>query len=187
MDPLLITVPERIETPRLVLRPPRAGDGPAVNEGVLETIEQLQMWMPWSRPTPTVEQSEAWCRKGQANFLARTDLPILLLDKETGAFVGGSGLHAIDWTVPRFEIGYWVRRRCTGQGYVTEAVHGITAMAFDALNAERVEIRMDDNNRRSWRVAERTGFQLEGIIRNDNRGPDGSLRNLRVYSKIRRA
>jgi hypothetical protein len=29
MDPLLIEVPDRLETERLVLRCPRAGDGPA--------------------------------------------------------------------------------------------------------------------------------------------------------------
>ena len=32
MDPVLIEVPERIETERLILRCPRPGDGPTVND-----------------------------------------------------------------------------------------------------------------------------------------------------------
>ena len=38
MDPLLIEVPERIETERLILRCPRPGDGPTVNEAEREMI-----------------------------------------------------------------------------------------------------------------------------------------------------
>ncbi len=29
--------------------------------------------------------------------------------KSDGAYIGGSGLHRIDWSVPCVEIGYWLR------------------------------------------------------------------------------
>ena len=48
MDPLLLDLPEEIVTQRLVLRPPRAGDGATMNEAIAETIEALQRWMPWA-------------------------------------------------------------------------------------------------------------------------------------------
>lgn len=44
---------------------------------------------------------------------------------------------------------------------------------------------MDDRNERSWRVAERCGFQLEGTLRNSARTVDGQLRDTRVYAKVR--
>ena len=50
----------------------------------------------------------------------------------------------------------------------------------------RIEIRMDDRNERSWQVAERCGFELEGILRNYARREDGSLENTRIYAKITR-
>jgi RimJ/RimL family protein N-acetyltransferase len=53
------------------------------------------------------------------------------------------------------------------------------------LKAERVEIRMDDHNVRSWRVAERAGFTLEGVLRRDALAPDGRVRNTRVYAQVR--
>ena len=72
--------------------------------------------------------------------------------------VGSSGLQGIDWEVPKFEIGYWCRTSFTGRGYITEAVRGITAFAFEALGARRVEIRCDSRNHPSVRVAQRAGF-----------------------------
>ena len=86
--------------------------------------------------------------------------------------------------MPKFEIGYWCRTGMTGRGYTTEAVRGIAAFAFDALGAKRVEIRCDPLNRLSARVAERAGFHLEGELRNDALGTDGTLRNTLVFSAI---
>ena len=180
-DPLLLNVPDRIETKRLLLRAPRPGDGRALNEAVLETIEALQQWMPWSRPTPTVEQSEAWCRNAAAEFVQRKHFALLMFSRDGATLVGSSGMKAVDWAVPRFEIGYWVRRRLEGRGYVTEAVAAIARFAFESLGAKRVEIRMDDRNERSWRVAERLRFRLEGVLRNECREHHG-LRDTRVYA-----
>jgi RimJ/RimL family protein N-acetyltransferase len=185
MDPLLIEVPDRLETARLILRPPRAGDGPAVNEAVRETMGELQPWMPWATPVPTVEQSESWCRKGAADFLARRQLPLLMFRRDDAMYLGGTGTARLHWDVPWFEVGYWVRRSCAGRGYVTEAARAVTEWAFGPLKAERVEIRCDDRNERSWRVAERCGFALEGVLRRDSRGTDGSVRDTRVYARVR--
>ena len=109
---------------------------------------------------------------------------LLLLLKGTLTLVGSSGLHRIDWGVPKFEIGYWCRTRFAGQGYVTEAVQGITAFAFEALGAQRLEIRCDSRNSPSARVAERAGFQLEGELRNNELDTSGHLRNTLVYAMI---
>ncbi len=185
MNPILRDFPDRFETERLLIRAPRPGDGPMVYEAVMESLEQLKLWMPWAHQEMSPEIQEGISRQMHVHFLAREDLPLRLLIKDTGELVGGSGLHRFDWDVPRFEIGYWVRTKFEGQGYITEAVIGIANFAFEKLFAERVEIRMDENNTRSWRVAERTGFTLEGVLRNEARAVDGKLRNTRVYSMIR--
>jgi len=99
--------------------------------------------------------------------------------------IGGSGLHRIDWSVPRFEIGYWVRTPETRRGYVTETVHALTTFAFDELGAQRVEIRADVRNTRSRAVPERLGYELEGVLRRDCLDPQGRPRDTAVYSRIR--
>ncbi len=185
MNPVLLDFPDEFETERLTIRSPRPGDGAELHAAIAETVDNLSPWMPWVHPVPSVQDEEAMMREQRAKFLTRENLMLLLFLKGTHTIVGSSGLHRIDWDVPRFEIGYWVRKRYEGQGYITEAVVGITNFAFDVLGARRVEIRVDDRNERSWRIPERLGFQLEGILRNEARDPEGKLWDMRVYSKIK--
>ncbi|GIP36985.1 ribosomal-protein-serine acetyltransferase [Paenibacillus sp. J31TS4] len=184
-DPILLDFPDRFESERLWIRAPLWGDGTALNEAVKESLDALRPWMPWALAVPTIEQSEAGIRRSRLQFLERTDLRLLLVHKETGQLVGSSGLHRMDWQARKFEIGYWVRTSYEKQGYVTEAVHAITAFAIQELQANRIEIRCDSRNSRSAKVAERAGFTLEGILRNDKRDVDGSLRNTMIFSKVR--
>ncbi|KRF10182.1 acetyltransferase [Paenibacillus sp. Soil766] len=184
-DPILFSIPEAFESRRLLIRAPILDDGIKVNEAIRESMEELIPWMPWAQTMPTLEESEANIRKARLKFLERSDMRLLILLKETGELIGSSGLHNIDWNIRRFEIGYWVRSSFGGQGYMTEAVEAILNFAIQELQANRVEIRCDSKNIRSYRVAERLGFTLEGIIRNDDLSVDGSLRDTMVFSKVR--
>jgi RimJ/RimL family protein N-acetyltransferase len=185
MNPLLLDFPEEFESERLLVRAPRVGDGVELNALVHTSVEELRPWMPWVTPVPTVEQSEESVRKAIGRWKLREDLRLHLYLKSTGEFIGGSGLHRINWEVPKFEIGYWIGSRFTGKGYITEAVDRIARFAFEELRARRVEIRCDDRNVRSIGVAERAGFLLEGILRNDSRSTGGEIRSTRIYAKIR--
>ena len=184
--PILRDFPTRIETERLTIRAPQAGDGAESCAAILESLEELRPWMPWACESLTPETQEAVMRRAHADFMSRTDLMLLLFLKGTTTMVGASGLHRIDWRVPRFEIGYWLRTSHTGKGYITEAVTAIGAFAFDTLGAHRVEIRCDERNTRSSAVARRCGYDLEGILRNNARDHlTGELENTMVFSQIR--
>jgi RimJ/RimL family protein N-acetyltransferase len=161
------------------------GDGPAVYEAILESWDSLRRWMPWARQRPTPEQTEEVARQFRSNFIARSDLPMFIFLRDGKTAVGGTGLHRMDWSVPRFEIGYWVRRSFEGKGYITEAVRALSRFAFGKLQAQRVEIHCSQDNERSRRVAERCGFVLEGRLRNQSREPTGELRDVLVYSLVR--
>lgn len=183
-NPLLLDFPDQFESERLILRVPRAGDGAAGNAAIRESLEALRPWMPWAQTAPTVAETEAVYRRMAAQWLTRESLGMVLFRKQDGLFVGGSGLHSIDWSVPVMEIGYWLRTSLVGQGYMTEAVRAITAFAWRELRAERLEIRMDSRNTRSAAVAERAGYTREASLRHQARGVDGSLRDTLIYVKL---
>ena len=88
------------------------------------------------------------------------------------------------WETPRTEIGYWCRTTRAGRGYVSEAVAAVARYAHENLRAVRVEIVTDEANLASRRVAERCGFELEGVLRHERRAPDGSLRNTCIYARL---
>lgn len=185
IDPILVDLPEEIVTERLVIRPPRPGTGAALNEAVAESLDSLRPWMLWAQQLPTVEEHEALVRSWAADFLARRDLILHLWERQSGALVGGSGLHRIGWRLRRFEIGYWCRDAFVGRGLVTEAVRAITELAFERLDARRVEIRCDTRNHRSAAVARRAGYAHESTRLCDDLAPDGSVRDTHVYRLIR--
>lgn len=184
-NPVLFDFPDSFETERLLVRAPRPGDGPTVYEVAIASYDNLHPWIPWAKTRPTPESMEQYARRGAARFLLREDMPLLLFRKSDGLLVGGTGLHRMDWSVPRFEIGYWVHSSLEGQGYITEAVKGLTHFTFETLRAERIEIRCDSNNERSTAVARRCGYVLEGQLRRDGRTPDGRLRDTLLFSMIR--
>jgi RimJ/RimL family protein N-acetyltransferase len=186
-DPLLLPVPSSLETQRLVLRSFRVEDAPALHAALAESINELRntLWfLPWVAEDPTLQSAEIRCRNAAANFLLRTDLPYLAFEKTSGRLVASVGLHRTDWSLPRTEVGYWVRTSETGKGYASESVAALSSWALSDLGAKRLELVTDQQNLGSRGVAERCGFRLEGVLRNVMQSPDGRLRNSCVYSKL---
>src|SRR3972149_12108181 len=106
MNPLLLDLPDELESERLTLRVPRAGDGAEENAAVRESTAELLPWMPWAQNIPGVEESEARCRRVWADFLARKDIGLHLDLKDTHTLIGGSGPHPLGPGGPQVQIRY---------------------------------------------------------------------------------
>jgi len=183
--PILLDFPNQFESERLLIRAPMPGDGAEVQAAITESVAELRPWMPWALREPAPDDAEANVRLAHADFLARRDLRLHLYLREDGTFVGSSGLHRIDWTVPRFEIGYWLRTSMAGRGFATEATRRIADFAFADLGAERVEIWCDARNERSASVATRAGFTLEARMARNRRDTSGDLSDSLCFVRLR--
>jgi ribosomal-protein-serine acetyltransferase len=182
--PILLDVASELRSERLFLRAPRAGDGEVIFPSVRESLTELKPWMPWAKDEYSQADAEEWCRRTAAQFLSREQLQFLIFLDDGATHIGNMGLFKFVWDVPSCEIGYWLHTKHVGRGYMTEAVNALTTFAMTTLKTARVQILTDDRNARSYRVAERCGYQLEGILRSDSRTSDSTLRNTRVYSRI---
>lgn len=183
MNPLLLNIPETLQSQRLLLRVPHAGDGEMMNASISESMDELKLWLPWARETPSRDESETVARQMHAQFISREALTYHIFLRDSNDHIGLVDLHAINWDVPKFEIGYWLRTTYSGRGYMSEAVDTISALAFTRLNARRVQIVVDDRNEKSARVAERVGYELECVRRHDSRDSEGNLCDARIYVK----
>jgi RimJ/RimL family protein N-acetyltransferase len=180
-------VPASVDTARLLLRPFRASDAPALHEALVESIAELRMhlgFLPWVAEEQTLESAAARCSKAAENFASRADLPYLAFEKTSGRLVASVGLHRTDWTLPKTEVGYWVRTSETGKGFAGEGVGALTDWALNVLGAARVELVTDEQNHGSRAVAKRAGFMLEGVLHNVMRAPSGELRNSCIYARL---
>lgn len=191
-NPILLDLPDHIDTERLHLRAPRPGDGATVHASVLETLEDLRRFpssMEWSLKEQTVATAEEYCRRSAADWLLRQEFPWLVFERgadgRIGRHVGNCGIHRFDWKRRVFEIGWWCRRSAQGQGYISEAARALVHYSFTQLGARRVWCYCDELNQKSWRVAERAGLQHEGTIKSDREDPDGTRRDMRIYAITR--
>jgi RimJ/RimL family protein N-acetyltransferase len=181
---LLLNVPEVVETARLRLEATRAGRGGAISDAVAESYDELKRWMPWAKEPQSAGDSEGHCRAMQARWHAREELDFCFVRKSDGLLVGKGGLHTIDWSLPKFELGYWVRSSCTRLGLATEAARGLAEMARRSLGAVRLEIASDARNTASRKVAEKAGFELEGVRRRSRRDVAGELADSCMYARV---
>jgi len=183
---LLRTFPESFETERLLIRAASPDDASQANAAVIESRAELTPWISWAAQELDLDAVRESLVRARARFLLREDLRFhLCLRDAPEQLVGACGLHRMDWSVPRLEIGYWLRTRFAGRGYATEAVRGITDFAFRELGAERLEIWCDARNQRSASVARRAGYQQEALLRHYDRDTAGELSDALGFAMLR--
>jgi ribosomal-protein-serine acetyltransferase len=188
VHPILQPMFETLHTERLVLRPYHLDDAEARWQAIEESRDHLRRYEPEQAVScRSVAESQVWIIRANADWLVRKRFAIGIWTKVTNQYLGGIGLRPREgdgWSVPAFELGYWVRASAQGNGYVTEAVGSVTAYALEQLHAQRVEIRCEASNERSAAVATRLGFRLEGHLRNIARQADGTLIDELIYALI---
>lgn len=178
-------IPNILEGCKLILKAPDIEYASLVQQAIEESIDDLKSWLHWAKDIPSLGECEGRGFIECETFRKRDELSFYIFTKDGQRFIGKAGLQRIDWSVPKFEIGYWIRTSCQRQGYATEAVQLLTQFAFNELKANRVEIRCDANNQRSRAIPIKLAFILEGILRNEALTPDGRLRNTMVFAKTK--
>ena len=80
-------------------------------------------------------------------------------------FIGMVNYHARQPWNRRLTLGWILIPRFQGKGYMQEAVGAVLTHCFTTLNTHRVEAEIEPQNVRSARLAQRLGFQREGLLR----------------------
>ena len=147
-----------IETPRLILRPWRETDAPALFRYASDPdIGPVAGWTPHA----SLEESLRIIR----TVFAAPEIYAVVL-KESGEPVGScgimfaDGLHSADMKPGHAEIGYWIGKPYWGQGLIPEAVRALLARSFNELKLDAVWCGYYDANIKSRRVIEKCGFRF---------------------------
>ena len=146
----------RLETARLILRPPRLDDLDALTRMMEDEPTARFIGGVLSRPLcwrQLMTMIGAWHAMGFAMFS--------VIEKESGRWVGRVGPWQPDgWPGP--EIGWTIVRECWGRGYAGEAASVATDWAFDVLGWPNVIHSIAPANLPSQRVAQKLGSRNLG-------------------------
>jgi len=84
---------------------------------------------------------------------------------EDGSFLGLALAPTIDRESATVELGYILTEEARGRGVATEALRQLTEWTLRETGAKRIELLISVDNVASKKVAERAGYELEGVLR----------------------
>lgn len=169
-----------LKTKELILRPWMLDDVPAIVEACGDP--EIPRWLPMI-PSPYGEEDarsfvglahENWERGEVYNFA--------IVDAGSGRLAGSIAMRARPFRTGHF--GYWVARDARGRGVATEALLALGRWAVETLDVKRLELLTDPENLASQRVAEKAGFQREGLLRSSLEYRDGRRRDSILFSAL---
>ena len=173
--------PVELVAGRFQLRPPSEAEA-ADALAMLHDADVAQ----WN-PAPQVvdlESAREWCRRG-ADWSGGTHATFSVLDATTGRLLGNVSLWRIDRADQRSAaIGYRTAPWARGHGVATDGVGAVTRWAFGGLGIERVELPHAVANTASCRVAEKSGFPLEGVMRAEFRDEQGKRWDSHLHARL---
>lgn len=146
----------RLETPRLVLRPPLLEDFEAYAAFMAD--EETARFIGGTQARSTAWRSfmtlaGAWTLQGFAMFS--------VIEKSSGRWIGRVGpWMPADW--PGREVGWGILREHCGRGFATEAAAASTDWAFATLGWDDMIHVIDPDNTASQSVARKLGAQNRG-------------------------
>lgn len=170
-----VPLPTLVMTERTIVRRWTADDAAALFETIDRSRDAILPWMLWSstdhlKLEHTVHYVERFRRMAAGSGC--TDFPMGIFDRESGAVLGGTGLHDINAFMRTAEVGWWLRPESQGQGLCREAVAGLMGQALRSTGEggwglHRLFAMVAVPNSPSRRVCERLGLRLEGRYRKE--------------------
>jgi ribosomal-protein-serine acetyltransferase len=168
---------------RTQLRPFVAADAPALFALVDANRAHLRAWLPWLDFVREVGNIREFIAGVTERTSAGTSLELAIVHRDE--LCGVAGYRSLDRANREGEVGYWLRADRQGRGIMTGAVRALVRHGFESLALNRIVLRAATGNAASRGVAERLGFQLEGIAREGEWLYDHFV-DLAVYALLRR-
>lgn len=152
---------------------------------LIEAVQDGELWNLWYTSIPTPDKMQAEIDRRLDLHKKGTMLPFAIIEKSSCQAVGMTTYMNIDAANRRVEIGStWYRKRVQRSPLNTECKLMLLTHAFEQLNCIAVEFRTHFFNRQSRAGIERLGAKMDGILRQHQIAPNGTLRDTCVYSII---
>ncbi len=158
-----LTRPPRIVTDRLVLRPLRKADAPALARAISDRrVIATTLAIPFPY---TLKDADEWIARQAEGLRTGKMVNFAVTLRTDGTLIGGIGFSSVSSAHRRAEIGYWIASRFWNQGYCTEAGRAALGYAFRVLKLQRVYATHFPRNPASGRVMQKVGMKREGFLR----------------------
>ncbi|WUJ73463.1 GNAT family N-acetyltransferase [Kribbella soli] len=173
------TQPRLTTNDGMVLRPWQRDDAAAVLTAF--ACPEIQWWH--VRRLDTLEEAAEWVGQWADRWETETAASWAVVDGgHAGADtrhglhdlpLGQIGLRNISLAEGSASLSYWVTPAARGRSVAARSVDALSAWAFESIGFNRLNIQHSTVNTASCRVAERTGYSVEGTLRQAIKHADG--------------
>lgn len=176
----------RLETERMVLRPPEHGDFRAWTALRRDSEDFLKMWEPtWAADHLSRKSFTNRVYWAQRSIATGTGVPLFLIRRSDTALLGAITLDNIRrGPAQAGTTGYWVGEPFARQGFMREAIEALVHYAFTTLDLSRIEAGCLPENTPSRRLLEQCGYKYEGVAQSYLQ-INGRWRNHVLYANLR--
>ena len=98
--------------------------------------------------------------------------------------IGYINVKNIDWKNQKCELSYFIDKSFEGKGLISHQVAVALNFCFVELKLVKVYLRIAKENIGSIRIAEKNGFEKEGVLRKEFRIETGELIDVLYYGKL---
>lgn len=155
-----------LEGQKVKLREFRREDAAVIREWV--NNENINRYLGFWIAPQSAEETQAFVERQltHQNPPSEVQLAMALKDDPELRYIGGIGLHAIDYRNRNCELGIVIGREdLLGRGLGADAILTLLDYAFGFLNLHRVGLTHWDHNERGHRCYLKCGFREEGRLR----------------------
>lgn len=128
-------------------------------------------------PPSDISGTELFIKEAIQSLESGKNLYLLVLNKNSGEFLGCSGFHDIDRASP--SVGIWLKKSAWGQKYGLEAIKALKKWAIENLQFREILYPVDRDNIASRKIAEALGGEI--IRQYDKEGMGGKVLHVIEY------
>ena len=125
--------------------------------------DHLREWLPWLDHSKEENDTREFIKTTMKQHADDMGFQAAMVFESK--IVGVVGYHPLDRMNRSGGIGYWLAKEHEGNGLMTKASLKIIELGFGMLELEKVTITCAPENRKSRAIAERLGFKLDGVLR----------------------
>jgi ribosomal-protein-alanine N-acetyltransferase len=144
----------------VLLRPWSLDDAQAVMDAYQD--EAIQRWH--VQRADSLAETREWIAGWQGGWAAETGAIWAVVETGSGMLLGRAGLKHLDFSDGTADVAHWTVPAARRKGVCPRAVDAMASWAFEA-GFHRLDLEHAMRNTASCRVAEKTGFAVEGVRR----------------------
>lgn len=133
------------------------------------------------------KQAQIFLKRVEDMYENKKGIRWAIIDKVTEKYVGDIGFYNIDLYSKHTEMGYTISKEYWRKGIASECINKLTSFALNEFNMNKVILMIDDRNKKSINLANKLGFNHDGILREEYYLKDtDEYISINIFSKLKK-